>query len=80
MGTVGWHADVGNELISGVPEPHGLDVARDDVRRLMPFCEIVVLDCGADCVGESFRKYLKEFRILLISQVLFCFCRFARSR
>lgn len=71
MSTIRWHADIGNELVSGISQPHGFDVARDDVGWLVSFREIAVLDGGADGVGEGFNQDLKDFRILLKRQVLF---------
>ena len=54
MGAIIGHTNVRDELVSGIPEPHGLDITSDDIGRLLPRSgDVVMLDSGAHGVGEG---------------------------
>ena len=64
MGAVIGHSDVRNELISWISEPHGLDIASDDIGSFVTFGKIEMLDCRAHGVGEGFDENVKKIGVL----------------
>jgi hypothetical protein len=63
MWTFGGHSDVGEELVSGVTQPHGFDIPGDNVGFLGAFIEAKMLDGSFEGVGKSFLKHIKDIFI-----------------
>jgi hypothetical protein len=54
VGAIVRSTNIGDELIGGVPKPHGFDITSYDVSRFAAVGQVVVLNSGGDSIGKSF--------------------------
>ena len=66
MGAVLRHANIWNELISGISKPHGFDVSSYYVSRFVSLGEVIVLNRCGHSIRKRLNKDSKESRILTI--------------
>ena len=63
MWTFGGHSDVGEELVSGVTQPHGFDISSDNIGFLRAFIKLKMLNGGLKGVRKSFLEHIKDILI-----------------
>jgi hypothetical protein len=73
MGAILVHSDVGDELVGGIPEPHGFDIARDDIGGFVALGEVVVLHSGAHGIGKGLDQDIEEggSHLVLVGRYVF---------
>lgn len=58
------HPNIGYKLVGGVPQPHGFDIASDNVGGFIAPGEIVVLDSSGHGVGVGLDEDVEQAGVL----------------
>jgi hypothetical protein len=64
VGARSLHSQVWQPLISGISQPHRLNIACDNVCKLLALCQVVVLNRCLKSVWKGFFEYPEQLRAL----------------